>query len=71
MKFGIFYEIEIPRPWTERSEYEAFKQVLAQVEYAEEMGFDHFFTVKHHFLDEFSHCSAPVVLYGALSQRTK
>ncbi len=71
MKFGIFYEIEVPRPWTDLSEYETYKQVLAQVQYAEEMGFDYFWTVEHHFLDEFSHCPAPEVLYGAVSQRTK
>jgi alkanesulfonate monooxygenase SsuD/methylene tetrahydromethanopterin reductase-like flavin-dependent oxidoreductase (luciferase family) len=71
MDFGIFYEIEIPKPWHERSEYNAFKQVLAQVVRAEEAGFSHFWTVEHHFLSEFSHCSAPEVLYGAVSQRTK
>jgi alkanesulfonate monooxygenase SsuD/methylene tetrahydromethanopterin reductase-like flavin-dependent oxidoreductase (luciferase family) len=71
MKFGTFYEIEVPRPWTDRSEYDTYKQVLAQVQCAEEMGFDYFWTVEHHFLDEFSHCPAPEVLYGAISQRTK
>jgi len=71
MKFGVFYEIQVPRPWHERSDYNAYQEVLAQVEYAEEMGFDYFFTVEHHFLHEYSHCSAPEVLYGALSQRTK
>src|ERR1700730_18649996 len=30
MKFGVFYEIQIPRPWHERSEYDAYQQVLAQ-----------------------------------------
>ena len=34
-------------------------------------GFDYFWTVEHHFLKEFSHCPAPEVLYGAISQRTK
>ena len=41
------------------------------MELADEEGFDYFWTVEHHFLQEFSHCSAPEVLYGALSQRTK
>ncbi len=48
-----------------------YKQVMAQVELADDVGFDYFWTVEHHFLREFSHCSAPEVLYGALSQRTK
>ncbi len=71
MDFGIFYEITVPKPWTERSESEAYQQVFTQVELAEEVGFSHFWTVEHHFLSEFSHCSAPEVLYGAISQRTK
>ena len=25
MRFGIFYEHQIPRPWSERSEYEVFQ----------------------------------------------
>ena len=36
----------------------------------EQVGFTHFWTVEHHFLDEFSHCSAPEVLYGAIAART-
>ena len=54
-----------------RSDYDAYRQVLAQVEYAEQMGFEAFFTVEHHFLDEYSHCPAPEVLYGAIAQRTR
>ena len=35
------------------------------------MGFHSFWTVEHHFLDEYSHCSNPEVLYGHLSAVTK
>src|SRR5919204_3334321 len=72
MDFGVFYEIQVAGPFKYRQrEYEAFHQVLAQVELAEEMGFNSFWTVEHHFQPGFSHCSAPEVLYGAVSQRTK
>ena len=71
MKFGLMYEIQIPEPHYPGIEQERYKQVLAQVELADEVGFDYFWTVEHHFLTEFSHCSAPEVLYGAVSQRTK
>ena len=71
MKFGLMYEIQIPEPHYPGIEQERYKQVLAQAELADEVGFDYFWTVEHHFLKEFSHCSAPEVLYGALSQRTK
>ena len=35
MKFGIFYEHQLPRPWTERAEYELFQNSLTQVELAD------------------------------------
>ena len=71
MKFGLMYEIQIPEPHYEGIERDRYKQVMAQVELADELGYDYFWTVEHHFLNEFSHCSAPEVLYGAVSQRTK
>ena len=71
MKFGLMYEIQVPEPHYPGVEQERYNQVLAQVDLADEVGFDYFWTVEHHFLREFSHCSAPEVLYGAISQRTK
>ncbi len=71
MKFGLMYEIQIPEPHYPGLEKERYDQVLAQVDLADEVGFDYFWTVEHHFLTEFSHCPAPEVLYGAVSQRTK
>jgi alkanesulfonate monooxygenase SsuD/methylene tetrahydromethanopterin reductase-like flavin-dependent oxidoreductase (luciferase family) len=65
------YEIQIPEPHYPGIEADRYKQVMAQVELADDVGFDYFWTVEHHFLREFSHCSAPEVLYGAISQRTK
>ena len=71
MKFGLQYELQIPEPHYPGIEQDRYKQVLAQAELADEVGFDYFWTVEHHFLQEFSHCSAPEVLYGAISQRTR
>jgi len=71
MKFGLMYEIQIPEPHYPGIERDRYKQVMAQVELADDVGFDYFWTVEHHFLREFSHCPAPEVLYGAISQRTK
>ena len=70
MKFGIFYEHQIPRPWSERSEYDVFQNSLAQVELADRLGYDYAWVVEHHFLEEYSHSSAPEVFLGAASQRT-
>jgi alkanesulfonate monooxygenase SsuD/methylene tetrahydromethanopterin reductase-like flavin-dependent oxidoreductase (luciferase family) len=71
MKFGIFYEHQIPRPWTRESEYRLFQDSLDQIALADGLGFDYAWEVEHHFLEEYSHSSAPEVFLGAASQRTK
>jgi alkanesulfonate monooxygenase SsuD/methylene tetrahydromethanopterin reductase-like flavin-dependent oxidoreductase (luciferase family) len=71
VKFGLFYEIPVPRPWDERSELTAYRQCLEAALVADRVGFESFWTVEHHFLEEFSHCSAPGVLYGAVAARTR
>ncbi len=71
MKFGIFYEHQLPRNWDADSEHRLFKQALDQVELADKLGFDYAWEVEHHFLEEYSHSSAPEVFLGAASQRTK
>ena len=71
MKFGIFYEHQLPRDWNEDSEHKLFKQSLEQIELADQLGFDYAWEVEHHFLEEYSHSAAPEVFLGAASQRTK
>jgi len=58
MKVGIFYELQLPRPWRERSEYQLLQDALAQIELADQLGYDYAWLVEHHFLEEYSHCSA-------------
>src|SRR2546429_9182288 len=71
MRFGIFYEHQIPRPWENGDEHRLYKEALAQVELADRLGIDFAWEVEHHFLEEYSHSSAPEVFLAACSQRTK
>src|SRR3954451_21085570 len=71
MKFGIFYEHQLPRPWTADSEYNLIQNALEQIEYADRIGIDYAWEVEHHFLEEYSHSSAPEVFLAAASQRTQ
>src|SRR5271170_5540885 len=71
MKFGIFYEHQLPRPWHDGDELKLFQDALDQVELADRLGIDHAWEVEHHFLEEYSHSSAPEVFLAACSQRTK
>ena len=71
MKFGLFYEHQLPRPWSEDAEYDLLRDALEQCALADALGFDYVWEVEHHFLEEYSHSSAPEVFLAALSQRTK
>ena len=72
MRFGIFYEHQNPRPWEgERSDHTLLHNALAQVELADRVGFDYVWEVEHHFLEEYSHSSAPEVFLAAAAARTK
>ena len=71
MKFGIFYEHQLPRPWKQGDEQRLFNEALDQVQLADELGIDYAWEVEHHFLEEYSHSSAPEVFLAACSQRTK
>ena len=70
MRFGIFHEHQVPRPWDDGDERRIFEEALEQGELADRIGIDAFWLVEHHFLEEYSHSSAPEVFLGALSQRT-
>jgi alkanesulfonate monooxygenase SsuD/methylene tetrahydromethanopterin reductase-like flavin-dependent oxidoreductase (luciferase family) len=72
VRFGIFYEHQNPRPWQgERSEHRLLNDALEQVELADRLGFDYVWEVEHHFLEEYSHSSAPEVFLAAAAARTK
>src|SRR5260370_5272964 len=71
MKVGIFYEISVPRPWDREVEKRVFDNCLEQVAVADELGFDQVWAVEHHFLEEYSHCSAPEVFLTACAMVTK
>ena len=67
----MFYEHQIGRPWEEDTERQLIQDALDQVELADSLGFNHVWEVEHHFLEEYSHSSAPEVFLAAASQRTR
>jgi alkanesulfonate monooxygenase SsuD/methylene tetrahydromethanopterin reductase-like flavin-dependent oxidoreductase (luciferase family) len=70
MKFGLFYEIQVPRPAPPEAEHQRIREIVDQVRLAEEMGFERVWFVEHHFLTEWAHCSASEVMLAAISQHT-
>src|SRR3982075_3042767 len=71
MKFGIFYELQLPRPWQAGGELKLYQDALTQLETADRCGYDHAWVVEHHFLEEYSHSPSPESFLAAASQRTK
>jgi alkanesulfonate monooxygenase SsuD/methylene tetrahydromethanopterin reductase-like flavin-dependent oxidoreductase (luciferase family) len=70
MKFGLFYELSVPRPWTRESERTVYMNALEQTRLADELGFDQVWAVEHHFLEEYSHCPAPELFLTACAMQT-
>ena len=71
MQIGLFYQIQVPKPWNAESETQRYWEMLEEVSYAEEMGMESVWFVEHHFRFEWSHSSAPDLTLAAISQRTE
>jgi alkanesulfonate monooxygenase SsuD/methylene tetrahydromethanopterin reductase-like flavin-dependent oxidoreductase (luciferase family) len=71
MKFGMFDEMQYPRPWAPGGEHQLYREALEQIELIDRLGFDSAWAVEHHFLEEYSHCSAPEVFLAAAAGRTR
>jgi alkanesulfonate monooxygenase SsuD/methylene tetrahydromethanopterin reductase-like flavin-dependent oxidoreductase (luciferase family) len=69
VRFGLFYEHQIPRADGEMDEERLLADALEQVELADRLGIDYVWEVEHHFLEEYSHSAAPEVFLAAASQR--
>ena len=70
MQLGLFYQIQVPKPWNDQSEAKRYHEMLEEVTYAEEIGMTSVWFVEHHFRSEWSHSSAPDITLAAISQRT-
>ena len=70
MKFGIFFEFSVPRPFTPAAEQQVFANALEQARLADELGFETVWAVEHHFLEEYSHSSAPELFLTAVAMQT-
>jgi alkanesulfonate monooxygenase SsuD/methylene tetrahydromethanopterin reductase-like flavin-dependent oxidoreductase (luciferase family) len=71
MKFSGIHLMQLPRPWTSESERTLLNDALDIAELSDQSGFDYVWATEHHFLEEYSHASAPEIFLAACSQRTK
>jgi len=71
VQIGMFFELQLPRPWKDGDELRLFQNALEWAEIGDRIGISHAWAQEHHFLEEYSHSTAPEVFLAALSQRTK
>jgi alkanesulfonate monooxygenase SsuD/methylene tetrahydromethanopterin reductase-like flavin-dependent oxidoreductase (luciferase family) len=71
MKFGGIHLMQLPRPWSGDAERKLLNDALDIAELSDKSGFDYLWATEHHFLEEYSHASAPELFLAAASQRTK
>jgi alkanesulfonate monooxygenase SsuD/methylene tetrahydromethanopterin reductase-like flavin-dependent oxidoreductase (luciferase family) len=70
MEFGLLYEWQMPEGISRSDESKHFLQMVEQVKLAESVGFKSMWSVEHHFLENFSHASAPEVLLSWIAAQT-
>jgi alkanesulfonate monooxygenase SsuD/methylene tetrahydromethanopterin reductase-like flavin-dependent oxidoreductase (luciferase family) len=70
LQFDLFFEVSQP-PHIERSEAQAYAELLDDIAYADQLGFGCAWLVEHHFMRGYSHCSKPELLLAAAAQRTR
>ena len=71
MRFGMLYELQLPKPWDEGSEQRLVDDAIAQCVLGDKLGIDYAWSVEHHFLEEYSHCSASDVFLSAIAAKTE
>ena len=69
MHFDLFYELSNP-DFLNRSECQLYHDTIAEIQWAESLGFSTVWLVEHHFMPAYSHSPAPDLFLAALAQAT-
>ncbi len=65
------FELSVPRPFASGVERTVIENALEQIRVADSLGFDTAWCVEHHFLEEYSHSSAPELFLTAAAVQTE
>ena len=71
MKFDIFCEIQLAKPWPADHERMILLDTIEQARGADRAGFDVWWQVEHHGAPEFSYSAAPEVVLTAIALATR
>jgi alkanesulfonate monooxygenase SsuD/methylene tetrahydromethanopterin reductase-like flavin-dependent oxidoreductase (luciferase family) len=67
MNFGLYAELQTPRG---KSAAELYREIMRQMEHADQVGFDVYSIIEHHFFPEFSTSANPLAMICAVAQKT-
>jgi alkanesulfonate monooxygenase SsuD/methylene tetrahydromethanopterin reductase-like flavin-dependent oxidoreductase (luciferase family) len=68
LRFGLYAELQTP---PDKPHVELYREILRQIEHADEAGFDVYSVIDHHFFPEFSISANPLALFCAAAQKTR
>ncbi len=68
LKFGLYAELQTP---PNKPHAELYSEILRQMEHADQVGFDVYSIIEHHFFPEFSISANPLAMICAAAQRTR
>jgi alkanesulfonate monooxygenase SsuD/methylene tetrahydromethanopterin reductase-like flavin-dependent oxidoreductase (luciferase family) len=68
LKFGLYAEMQTPRS---KPFAELYGELMRQMEHADQVGFDVYSLIEHHFFQEFSTSANPLAMICAAAQKTR
>jgi flavin-dependent trigonelline monooxygenase, oxygenase component len=68
MQFGLYAELQNPPG---KPHAELYAELLRQMEHADQVGFDVYSIIEHHFFEQFSTSANPLAMICAAAQRTR
>jgi alkanesulfonate monooxygenase SsuD/methylene tetrahydromethanopterin reductase-like flavin-dependent oxidoreductase (luciferase family) len=68
LKFGLYAELQTPRS---KPYAELYREIMRQMEHADQVGFDVYSIIEHHFFQEFSTSANPLAMICAVAQKTQ
>jgi alkanesulfonate monooxygenase SsuD/methylene tetrahydromethanopterin reductase-like flavin-dependent oxidoreductase (luciferase family) len=68
LRFGLYAELQTPLA---KSHAELYREIMRQMEHADQVGFDVYSIIEHHFFQEFSISANPLALICAVAQKTR
>jgi len=71
MKFDMFYEVQLARPWPPDHERVLYRNTLEQARLADRLDFSTWWQVEHNATPEFSYSSAPDLWLAAVALNTR